>query len=74
MLMGVVIGGAFVNILLAENDASVRQSMSYLGTVAILWICAVAPTFIYIGMQGSRLGSAGPLAAQDEYDVAAKHG
>ena len=74
LLMGVVIAGAFINILLAGNDASMRQGMSYLGTVVVLWICAVAPTFIYISVQLPRSHSGSTLAAQDEYDVAAKHG
>lgn len=74
LLMGVVIAGAFINILLAEADASVRHSMSYLGTVTFLWICSVTPTFIYISLQLPRQRSASALVAQDEYDVAARHG
>ncbi|TCS38273.1 hypothetical protein EDC30_1028 [Paucimonas lemoignei] len=74
LLMGVTIGGAFVNILLAEADASARHGMAYLGTVAFLWICSVAPTFLYISAQSPRLRPITPLAAQDDYGVATKHG
>lgn len=74
LLMGAVMAGAFINILLAESDASMRQGMSYMGTVILLWIGSVAPTFVYISIQSPRLSPASALVAQDEYDVATRHG
>lgn len=74
LLMGAVMVGAFLNILLAESDASMRQGMSYLGTVIALWIGSVAPAFVYIGIQSRGVGPACALVVQDEYDVATRHG
>jgi hypothetical protein len=49
MLMVTVLGLSLVNIFLAQPDASIRQSLLYLGAVIILWACSVVPAVFYIG-------------------------
>lgn len=49
MLMVTVIGLSMVNIFLAEQEASLRQSLAYLGIAVILWVCSVVPALIYVG-------------------------